>query len=374
MIREHCDICYGTYFTEVLNMGAQPLPENDNGKLYPLVLWRCDDCKLIQLSYIPPQGEVFAPHHPYTTGNSNERRKHFAELAEIAVRRTVTWNKIGLNPLIVDIGANDGTFLKAVRDCFPARLLGIEPTDQFLKSDGIEMWQEFFTFKTADVIREEYGPASVITASNVLAHVPDPHDFLNGVEYLLDDNGSFITENHDWNSIARGLQIDTVYHEHVRYFTVASLTRLLAEHDLTVVDVTRIPAHGGSFRVTAMKEPLDLDRRAKLVKVRLQALLKPLEGPVYGIGATTRATPLIHYTGLQDRIAYVCEVPWSDKVGRTIPGTRIPVVDEKNLIEDQPPYALVLSWHIADIILPKIRQAGYTGKFIIPLPYPEIIT
>ena len=368
-----CEGCGSSNLTRILDMGMQPLPENDNGKRYPLVLLRCSDCDLIQLSEFPPQEEVFAPDHPYTTGNSQERQQHFAGLAEIAVKRSITGFRIGLNPLIVDIGANDGTFLKAVRERLPARLLGIEPTNQFLKSDGIEMWQEFFTFKTADDIREEYGPAAVVTACNVLAHVQDPHDFLNGVEYLLDDNGSFITENHDWNSITRGLQIDTVYHEHLRYFTMASLSGLLAQHGLTVVDLERIPAHGGSFRVTAMKEPPDLNRRAKLVKVRLQTLLKPLEGPVYGVGATTRATPLIHYTGIQDLLECVCEVPGSDKIGRRIPGTQIPVVDEGRLIKDQPPYALILSWHIADIIMPKIRQMGYRGKFIIPLPEPEII-
>ena len=349
-------------------MGMQPLPENDNGKRYPLVLLRCSDCDLIQLSEFPPQEEVFAPDHPYTTGNSRERREHFAGLAHEISRR------VKPGSLVVDIGSNDGTFLKELRKIPEIRLVGVEPTDQAWKTSAkCLVYKRFFSLDTAQLIRKDAGEASVITASNVLAHVPDVHDFLHGVNLLLADDGVFITENHDWNSISRGLQIDTIYHEHLRYYTMASLSYLLAQHDLSITGVTEIPAHGGSFRVTAMREPGDLEAKAKQVRISLQALLGSLDGPVYGIGATTRATPLIHYTGIQDRLECVCEVPGSDKIGRRFPGTQIPVVDEGRLIKDQPPYALILSWHIADIIMPKIRQMGYRGKFIIPLPEPEII-
>ena len=364
-----CGSCGGQSLYPVIDMGRQPLPENDNiTSWFPLKLLRCHDCDLIQLSHIPPQELVFSQEHPYTTGNSRERREHFAKLAaEIS-------GQLKPDSLVVDIGANDGTFLTELSSLCPqeVRLLGVEPTDQSLKAD-VPICREFFTRKTAIRIRDSLGEASVITACNVLAHVPDVHDFLAGVKLLLADDGVFITENHDWNSIARGLQIDTIYHEHARYYTIASLSHLLAMYQLTVTDVQRIPAHGGSFRVAAMREPGDLDQQARRVKVRLNALLESTDGPVYGIGATTRATPLIHYTGIQDRLECVCEVPGSDKIGRRIPGTQIPVVDEGRLIKDQPPYALILSWHIADIIMPKIRQMGYRGKFIIPLPEPEII-
>lgn len=368
MIR-YCDLCDSDDSLEqILDLGVQPLAENDNGGLYPLVLMQCGECGLIQLSCTPPQEELFSPDHPYTTGNSRERQQHFADLAKRVSRM------VSAGDLVVDIGANDGTFLKALKDItIGIEVLGVEPTKQAEKSGDIPVLREFFTWQTGRKIASEMEKrASVITASNVLAHVPDVHNFMNGVAHLLADDGVFITENHDWNSISRLGQIDTVYHEHLRYYTIATLSRLLAEHDLTVVDVEKIEAHGGSFRVTAEKEPGYLQAKAALVKHRLQALLDGIEGPVYGIGATTRATPLIHFTGIQDRLECVCEVPWSDKIGSYIPGTKIPVVGEKKLIEDQPPYALLLSWHIAEHVSPKLRLMGYKGKFITPLPEPRI--
>ena len=219
-------------------------------------------------------------------------------------------------------------------------------------------------------------PAAVITACNVLAHVQDPHDFLNGVEYLLDDNGSFITENHDGTASPAACRSTRFT---MSTFVISRWRPLSAAACHARADgggpAEPVPAHGGSL-------PGDRDERTPGSEppggtgesTACGRSCKPLEGPVYGIGATTRATPLIHYTGIQDRLACVCEVPWSDKIGRCIPGTEILIVDEKKLIEDQPPYALILSWHIADIIMPKIRQMGYRGEFIIPLPEPEIIS
>jgi C-methyltransferase C-terminal domain/Methyltransferase domain/Putative zinc binding domain len=368
-VNRYCDLCGSDDFIEqVLDLGAQPLAENDNGKIYPLAVMRCGDCGLLQLSVTPDEREMFAEDHPYTTGNSRERQRHFAGLAKKVAPL------VKADDLVVDIGANDGTFLNALRDItIGIGLLGIEPTKQADKAGDIPVLREFFTLKTArDLVRDIDQKATVITACNVLAHVPDPVNFVAGVAYLLADDGVFITENHDWNSISHGGQIDAVYHEHLRYYTIASLSRLLDEAGLTGVNGGKIPAHGGSFRVTAAKEPRDLQRKADRARQRLRAILEAADGPVYGIGAATRATSLIHFTGIQDRLACVCEVPFSDKIGTKIPGTRIPVVDEKRLIEDQPPFALLFSWHIKDDVIPKIRQMGYKGTFIIPLPEPEV--
>jgi hypothetical protein len=366
-----CGLCGWRNFQPVLDLGTQPLAENDNGKRYPLKLIRCEKCQLVQLSHIPPKEEVFPQDHLYAAGNSKERQRHFADLAEkIAVHVS------GSGGLVIDIGANDGTLLRAVRKVAPGLgLLGVEPTGQARKisAEGIPVQQQYFTARLGLDI-SHVRRASVITACNVLAHVPDPHDFLEGVSTLLDDDGVFITENHDWNSISRGLQFDTVYHEHLRYYTLGTLTRLLEMHGLTVVDAERLQAHGGSFRLTAMKEPDGLEIKAQRARESLRELLSSLRGPVYGIGATTRATTLIHYAGLGQWLHCVCEVPWSEKIGTNIPGTLIPVVDEIRLKQDQPPYALLLSWHIRDDIVPKIRQMGYMGGIIIPLPEPRIIS
>lgn len=365
-------------------MGVQPLAERyGEGPRYPLRLVRCRSCTLVQLDYIVPARELFAPSHPYAAGNSAERRRHAAELAALTVAGTSP------DDVIVDIGANDGTFLGEVnQDWMRAdgirvepssrRLIAVEPTGQASKIPSpVVTYQEFFSSGLAVRIRAEHGPAKIIVASNVLAHVEDPHDFMKGVAILLNGGGMFITENHDLSAVTDGLQIDTVYHEHLRYYDLVTLGRLLADHGLAVCDSQRIPAHGGSFRVRAGRMDRDLQRRADVVKARLIALLAMLTGggaPVYGVGAATRATPLMHFTGADAYLSCVCEIAGSEKIGRTMPGTQVPIVDEKKLIEDQPPYALLFAWHIAKDVMASLRSAGYTGKFIIPLPQPRIVS
>lgn len=369
-----CGLCGSWDLAPVLDMGDQPLPERyDSDQTYPLALLACNSCTLVQLSYIAPPREVFAEDHSYSSGNTRALRDHFAGLArevgEIA----------GPGQLVVDLGCNDGTLLDAVRREVPdMQVVGVEPTGQAGKAaaKGIEVCQEFFTHATGKRLRQTYGPAKVVTACNVLAHVPSAHDFMAGVMRLLADDGVFVTENHDVNAVLDGLQIDTVYHEHARYWSISTMSRLLQMHGLVVADVQKIGTHGGSFRVYALRQ------RTGKVAERAQAAAKALrvmldgfaqQGPVYGIGATTRATPLIHYAGIAGYLACVCEVPGSAKIGLTLPGTSIPVVDEAKLIADQPPAALLLSWHLAADIVPALRAKGYQGVFITPLPEPKVL-
>src|SRR5215475_1599800 len=225
-----CGLCASSDLVPVLDLGSQPLAERyGDGTRYPLALLECGECTLIQLSYRVPQDQVFPLGHPYTTGSTSVLRKHFHELAA-AVQREARGGD-----LIVDIGANDGTLLNAFGGEY--RRVGVEPTNQVTKirERGISALQEFFTPKTAGKIRATWGVAKAITATNVLAHVPDPHGFLEGVAALLAPDGVFVTENHDAAAVTDGLQIDTVYHEHLRYYTVATVTRLLAAHGLQTV-------------------------------------------------------------------------------------------------------------------------------------------
>ena len=364
-----CGICGSWDLRPLLDMGSQPLAERyGSTERYPLALLECRACTLVQLSCIVGQREMFPPDHPYTSGSTAALRHHFAVLADSLSR------SLEAEDLVVDIGANDGTLLSHFGP--RVRRVGIEPTNQALKcaQKGIRACQEFFTPELAKAVRERHGPAKLITACNVLAHVPDPHGFMTGVTHLLADDGVFVTENHDVASVLDGLQIDTVYHEHLRYYSITSLSRLLGMHGLVVAEVQKIGTHGGSFRVTARRPRRDLTVRAEWISDRLWHLVAKAAdaGPVYGIGATTRATPLIHYAGITGLLACVCEVAGSEKIGQTMPGTEIAIVDEAKLIADQPPHALLLSWHLADSIIPALRAKGYAGKFIIPLPEPAI--
>lgn len=367
-----CQLCGGTDLAMILDMGKQPLSERHDDPLwYPLRLFECGDCTLIQLGHIVDQREVFPPGHPYATGNTKFLRDHFDALAhELS-------ESLRPDDLVIDIAANDGTLINAyARYRSGLRRVAVEPTEQAWGCHVNMTYMEFFTAELAAEIRDAHGPAKVVTACNVMAHVPDPHDFAEGVRILLADDGVFVCENHDVTGITDGLQLDAVYHEHARYFSVATLSRLLAMHGLTVTQAEPIPTHGGSFRAYACKRRTDLAERAGGALRSLHGLLADITadgGLVYGVGATTRATPLIFAASIAPFITCVCEVSSSAKIGLLMPGTSISVVDEIRLIEDQPEYALLFSWHIADSLVPKLRAMGYRGKFIVPLPEPKVL-
>jgi len=370
---KECGLCGGTDLAVILDMGEQPLAERfGDPRRYPLALAECGNCTLVQLTFAVDQAEVFPPDHPYASGNTAALRNHFAGLAGILKARGL----ISPGDLVVDIGCNDGTFLAALGDDY-ARV-GVEPTGQGAKcaGRGIGVWRNYFTADVGRGIRRLHGPARVVTACNVLAHVPDPHDFVAGVAEMLAGDGVFVTENHDVASVTGGLQIDAVYHEHLRYFSPGTLARLLAQHGLDVTGTEPVPTHGGSFRAFARRRQGGLQERAGTAAAALREMLAGITASgaaVYGVGATTRAVPLIHYARIAPYIRCVCEVPGSEKTGHLMPGTQIPVVDEVALLEDQPEYALLLAWHVAAMITRKLRAAGYRGKFIVPLPEPRVI-
>lgn len=377
-----CGSCGGPDLSLVLDLGIQPTPQAKIGyenKRYPLRLVECMRCTLVQLDYIAPQDEVFPVDYPYTTGNTQALRSHFESTARLV--DGMLWHSDEVPddsmPLVIDIGGNDGTFLKAMRVEAPdAQLLLIEPTDQAKRCDDkhIDVVQEYFTAELANRIREQYGAAQAIVVSNVFGHIPDPHDFLDGVNTLLARGGTFLIENQDWFNISEDLQIDTIYHEHLRYFTPTSLSWLLSRHGLEMVSWNRINMHGGSFRAVVRKEKPNLLARVENVVNRLTAIMDiaATAGPIYAVTAPTRATPLVNYTGLGKYLTCACEVSGSDKIGAHIPGTDVPIVDEERLIQDQPPHAVILAWDIADGLIPILRRKGYVGRFIIPLPEPRV--
>lgn len=374
---EHCGICGSGDLDSLLWLGATPLAEemSTDAKYYPLSLLKCGNCGLVQLSHIVDPGKLFRKDHPYATGNTRALHQHYEGLAAKVGRVLETSGHP--SPLVVDIGANDGTFLSKLPGQY--RKLAVEPTDQVSKAlaQGIPGTQAFWTRRLAQTIADDLGTAQVITASNVLAHVWDPHDFMAGVRLLLADGGTFITENHDVDQVLSGLQLDTVYHEHLRYYSLATLGRLLEMHGLTIARVENVPTHGGSFRVYARCSPGPnvFRRDAGEALGKLHDLVESLfanGSSVYGVSAATRATTLIHAAGLADYLGCVVEVPGSDKIDKVMPGTTIPVRPEERLLIEQPEYALLFCWHIADSVVPKLREAGYKGKFIVPLPEPRI--
>jgi hypothetical protein len=371
-----CSVCGNAKLEKVLSLGSSPptcamQPAGDlrqPEQHYPLEVLYCHDCTLAQLSVIVDPGEVFPPDYPYSSGHSKALHENFEDLADQASLY------YGPEDLVVDIGANDGTLLGKFGECIA---VGVEPTWQGLKGDMDAVWQSFFSEKVAGQIVEEYGQAKVITACNVLAHVDDIDDVMKGIRLLLAPDGVLIAENHDLASVVDG-QWDTIYHEHLRFFSPYSFDWLLRKHGLAMQEWKHIPTHGGSFRMvasrtghhrSARRREYNWDQLAAMAMLtRDEIRMGVTSTGAYGIGATARATTIINYCGLdvQD-IACVCEVSGSDKIGRLIPGTSSPVVDEERLFEDQPPEVVLFSWHMADVIVPRLRERGYEGEIIIPL-------
>ena len=318
---------------------------------------------------------MFAPQFPYSSGNSRQLHDNFENLAQQAQR----WLEPG--DLVVDIGANDGTLLSKFTD---VRTVGVEPTGQCDKIDGPSC-RGFFSEEMARMIRDTWGEAKVITACNVLAHVADIGDTMRGIALLLADDGVLIAENHDLASVVDG-QWDMVYHEHLRFYSPHSFHRLLDAHGLGIEEWKPTRTHGGSFRMIASKHghnrPLwpdreyDFSRLAERAHIARDKIRNACKGYA-GIGATARGTTIINYCGLDvEDLECVCEVPQSDKIGHYIPGTRIPIVDEKILFDDPRPEVrpgLLLSWHMEDIIVPKLRARGYTKPILVPLPEPHYV-
>ena len=407
IVVERCQACDSDELEPVLFVGYLP-PVNTMPQIgerpheqpaYPAQVLRCRRCELVQLGLVVDPAILFPPEYPYTSGTTRILRENFAEL----YREVSALYPLDKDDLVIDIGSNDGTLLKNFRDG-GHRVHGIEPTNtgRLAQDAGIPTTIAFFG---ADVVRQvvrSTGRARVVTAANVFAHIEDVHEIIRAVLELLDEEGLFITESHYWLALVETLQYDTIYHEHLRYYSLTSLRNLLTMHGLEVVHAKRIPTHGGSIRAYAARRgrypvrptvaplletegrELDaaaLDRFRRGVvgsKLGLHALLRGLKAGgkrVYGIGAPSRATTLVNYVGLDDGIVdCVLEIKGSYKIGKYVPGTLIPVLDEERLFADQPDYALMLSWHIADELMPKLRQRGFRGGFIVPLPEPRVVT
>ena len=403
-----CQICNSTDLASVVFLGfihpVNTMP--DVGSIpveqpsFPLEMVRCENCAHVQVGLEVAPEVLFPYSYPYLSGSTKALCDNFANLY-------VECNDLlKLKPadLIIDIGSNDGSLLSHFH-LGGFRVLGIDPSraTELAIHRGIDTLVAYFNSETVSSVVEKYGPAKVVTAANVFAHMPKPHDIVNGVVDLLSGDGVFISESHYLASLLDSLQYDTIYHEHLRYYHLGSLIRLFEPHGLEVFRVKRIPTHGGSIRVFAARkgsfvvessvnETLAYEcdfgisdgtalsnfrQRVIASKLELHSLLAPIKARgerIFGIGAPSRASTLINYTGLDDGlIDCVMEVSSSHKLNKYIPGTRIPVLDEKKLFEDQPEYALLFSWHIADQLVPILRKKGFLGRFIVPLPSPKIL-
>lgn len=401
-----CTYCDSS-LNELLHLGVLPpvnvmevvIEQSQQLVRFPLTLAICKDCQLVQIKEELASKDVFPDSYPYLSGTTQILRKNFAN-QYVEVNAFIPLTK---TDLLVDIGSNDGTLLSNyINTC---EVLGIEPTSAaaIAQKNGIRTWKTFFDRSAAEKILKTLGKAKVVTACNVFAHIPNLKTLMSNVVDILRPDGVFVTESHYLYSLLENLQFDTIYHEHLRYYSVTFLNRLFSDFNFEIIRVQSIQTHGGSIRVWAAKKGVFTpDESVKLFlndeeqfSTRHSNTLENFadrvlewrnefcdfisslkaEGLVIGaIGAPSRASTLISFSGLSHlEIVAVGEISTSHKIGRYMPGTRIPVVDERKLVENQPDYLLLLSWHIAEELMPKLREIGFRGRFIIPLPELRVI-
>ncbi len=363
---------------------------------FPAELLFCDESKLAQLGCIVDKEILFPYSYPYTSSTTKILRDNFADL----YKDTNKIIKLNKNDLIIDIGSNDGNLLSNFKK--KHKVLGVTPEKigKLAISKGIPTIIDYFNKKVSSKILKKYGKAKVITATNVFAHIDNINGIVKSILKTLSKDGIFISESHYLLPLIQTVQYDTIYHEHLRYYSLESLNYLFKKHNLEIIDSKEIPTHGGSIRVYAARKGIYkisknvkkqfnkekkylnkknfLNFRKKVVtsKINLFNIIKRVKDKnkrIFGVGAPSRASTLINYLGLdQDIIDCVLEINGSYKIGNYIPGTKIPIVNENILSKQKPDYLILFSWHIKNELKKNLKKKGFKGKFIIPLPVPRI--
>ena len=363
---------------------------------FPAELLYCNKSKLAQLGCIVDKEILFPYSYPYTSSTTKILRENFVNL----YKDTQKIVKLKKDDLIIDIGSNDGNLLSNFKNNH--KVLGVTPEKigKIAIKKGIPTIIDYFNEKTSSKIIKKYGKAKVITATNVFAHIDNINNIVKSILKTLTLDGIFISESHYLLPLIKTVQYDTIYHEHLRYYSLASLNYLFKKNNLEIIDTKEIPTHGGSIRVYAARKGLykisknvkkQFKKESKFLnkksfnqfrksvvnsKVNLFNIIKKIKGKnktIFGVGAPSRASTLINYLGLdQDIIDCVLEIKGSYKIGNYIPGTKIPILDEKILIKRKPNYLILFSWHIKNELKKNLKKKGFKGKFIIPLPVPKI--
>jgi C-methyltransferase C-terminal domain/Putative zinc binding domain/Methyltransferase domain len=404
-----CRACGSTRMEMVLDLGLTPLansflPLAERGSQeprFPLRVYFCEECGHVQLLDVVP-GEILFRDYIYVTSTSEMLRQHFAGMAtDIAERQDL---KSG--DLVMEVASNDGCLQKEFTKR-GVRSIGIEPADNVAKvavNDGLEVVGEFFNLQLALELRSRYGPCRAIMGSNVMGHVDELRDFAAGLEHVLDDDGLVCFEVPHLLELVRGGEFDTIYHEHLSYFSLRVIQRVFAEAGLTLFDVKHMPVHGGTIRVFAkrtaarpvvsaeltrsLQEEDDaqlgsietlwhLAAEVESTKRDLLTLLHGLKADGYRVasyGAAAKGNTLLNYFGIDtELIDYIVDrAPL--KQGKLTPGAQLEVFPVEKLETDRPDYLLILAWNFADEIMAQ-QQAYYRagGKFIIPLPHLRVV-
>jgi len=400
---KNCQFCNSKKLNLILDLGHQPLCDSlltkemldDSEKTYPLRMFWCEECSLVQLDYCVDGNEVYHPDYPYRTGITKELVEYLETMSDSLILKY----NLTQNDLVIDLGSNDGTLLSGFKKN-GISVIGVEPTNiaKIAENNGIETIQEFFTTDVAKKIKNNSGSASLVLATNMFAHMSTIGEVISGIESILKPNGVFVFENHYLMDVIQGGQFDTIYHEHLRTYSLKSLIKLFSYYDFTITDVERGSRYGGNIRVHATKGKnqkiskniqalLDEEEKFGLYKIEtytkfrdrvqkakidfMNFLLKAKaeNKTVVGNSCPGRSVTLLNYYGVDaELIPYIAEQSTSLKLGMFLPGKLIPIVNNEILLKEQPDYVILLAWHYAEPIMNQLKERGLKSNFVIPLP------
>ncbi|MBI4894361.1 MAG: class I SAM-dependent methyltransferase [Candidatus Aenigmarchaeota archaeon] len=406
-----CRICKSEDLYKFLDLGMHPPSDaflkkdqlDSVEEKFPLDVYFCGSCCLVQLGFVVPPEKLFTKNYVYVSSISTTMRSNWMDMAAEINK------KFGVpeGSLVVDIGGNDGTLLKCFHDSgFSVTTLNIDPSDvaKTKVSEDVDVINDFFSENVASEVAKKFGKARIITGTNVFAHVDDLDDFMRGVGALLEDDGVLVLEFPYLMDLLEKIEFDTIYHEHLSYLSVGPLIKLYERFGMIIVDIDRIPVHGGSLRIFVKKKGLgtvaaknvqdlvrlekerglydletykDFSVRVSNLKKNLVAMLRDLKSggkKIAGDTAPAKGNTLLNYCGIDDNVLdFIAEIN-PIKQGLYTPGTHIPVVPLEKIYEDKPDYLLILAWNFKDDIMRQqkdFRESG--GRFIVPVPEPEIV-
>jgi 2-polyprenyl-3-methyl-5-hydroxy-6-metoxy-1,4-benzoquinol methylase len=402
----HCRFCASPLEVTFCDLGLSPLsnsflkPEQlaRHERFYPLHAWVCGSCFLVQLEEFEPPEHIFSDEYAYFSSYSDTWLEHSRRYVEEMSGRL----SLGARSLVVEIASNDGYLLQYfVRRGVP--VLGIEPAAncaRVAEEKGVRTRVAFFGTALADELAREGKRADLLLGNNVLAHVPNLNDFVQGLKRLLAPQGVVTMEFPHLLNLIEQNQFDTIYHEHFSYLSFFTVEKVFARHGLALFDVAEIPTHGGSLRIFARHaedgsrplgpavralrakeaqaglERLDtytaFDDKVKRTKRRLLEFLVKAKNEgrrIAGYGAPAKGNTLLNYCGIRSDFLDFTVDRSPHKQGCFLPGTRLPILHPDKLREARPDYVLILPWNLKDEI---VQQVGYIrdwgGRFVVPIP------
>ena len=405
-----CRACKSNRLYKFLDLGNQPPSDqfrklsqiNEPVMFYPLNVFICDDCGLVQLGYVVDPVVLYQDNYPYESSVTKTGQEHYFDFAKSVVKEYSLSSKES----VLDIGSNVGVLLQGFKND-GIKVLGVDPAPNICviaNERGIPTHNAFFDKEVAIELKDKYGSFSVVTGTNVFAHIDDWDSLMKGVIELLDVNkGVFIVESPHFLHLLKSLEYDTIYHEHLNYISAEPLVPFFHKYNMEIIKIEQKEIHGGSIRLhvslkgnyvvkNSVRDVIEdevksdirnhsiLDNFALKVKenrnelVNLIYRLKSEGKRIVCVSAPAKGMTLLNYCHFdQDTLEYITEKSQL-KIGLLSPGANIPIVTDSKLIEDNPDYALLLAWNFSKEIMENLHEYKKNGgKFIIPIPKPIIV-